>query len=51
MSIDKLNDFIQRLNQGMKVETLKPDIQSAKAFLALRADSTSITNSSSLLSL
>lgn len=33
---DKLNDFIQRLNQGMKVETLKPDIQAALAFLASR---------------
>ncbi len=36
LSIDKLNDFIQRLNQGMKVETLKPDILSARAFLAGR---------------
>ncbi|MEO5674865.1 MAG: RNA-binding domain-containing protein [Chitinophagales bacterium] len=33
LDIDKLNDFIQRLNQGMKVETLKPDIPSAHAFL------------------
>ena len=36
LDIDKLNDFIQRLNQGMKVETLKPDIQTAHAFLAGR---------------
>lgn len=36
LDIDKLNDFIQRLNQGMKVETLKPDIEAAKAFLAGR---------------
>lgn len=36
LDIDKLNDFIQRLNQGMKVETLKPDIHSAQAFLAGR---------------
>ncbi len=36
LDIDKLNDFIQRLNQGMKVETLKPDIQAAHAFLAGR---------------
>ncbi len=34
LDIDKLNDFIQRLNQGMKVETLKPDIQAAQSFLA-----------------
>ncbi len=33
LDIDKLNDFIQRLNQGMKVETLKPDIASARFFL------------------
>ena len=33
LDIDKLNDFIQRLNQGMKVETLKPDIASAQFFL------------------
>lgn len=36
LDIDKLNDFIQRLNQGMKVETLKPDIQSAQSFLTGR---------------
>ncbi len=34
LDIDKLNDYIQQLNQGMKVETLKPDIQSAQSFLA-----------------
>ncbi|WP_127128682.1 helix-turn-helix domain-containing protein [Pseudoflavitalea rhizosphaerae] len=33
LSIDKLNDYIQRLNQGMKVETLKADIPSALSFL------------------
>ena len=33
LDIDKLNDYIQRLNQGMKVETLKADIQSAMSFL------------------
>ncbi len=33
LDIDKLNDFIQRLNQGMKVETLKADINSAHSFL------------------
>ena len=36
LDIDKLNDFIQRLNQGMKVETLKPDIQAAQSFLTGR---------------
>ncbi len=36
LDIDKLNDFIQRLNQGMKVETLKPDIQAALSFLSGR---------------
>ena len=33
LDIDKLNDFIQRLNQGMKIETLKSDIVSAQSFL------------------
>jgi ATP-dependent DNA helicase RecG len=33
LNIDKLNDYIQRLNQGMKVETLKADILSALSFL------------------
>ncbi|MEX0811458.1 MAG: RNA-binding domain-containing protein [Chitinophagales bacterium] len=33
IDIDKLNEYIQRLNQGMKVETLKADIQSAQSFL------------------
>jgi predicted HTH transcriptional regulator len=33
LDVDKLNDYIQRLNQGMKVETLKADIESAKSFL------------------
>ncbi len=33
LDIDKLNDYIQRLNQGMKVETLKPDIDAAHPFL------------------
>ncbi len=33
LNIDKLNDYIQRLNQGMKVETLKADIPSAISFL------------------
>ncbi|WP_315824302.1 ATP-binding protein [Paraflavitalea speifideaquila] len=33
LSVDKLNDYIQRLNQGMKVETLKADIPSASSFL------------------
>ncbi len=33
LDVDKLNDFIQRLNQGMKVETLKADIPSASSFL------------------
>jgi len=33
LDVDKLNDFIQRLNQGMKVETLKADIPSAISFL------------------
>jgi ATP-dependent DNA helicase RecG len=34
LDIDKLNDFIQKLNQGgPKVETLKPDINSALSFL------------------
>lgn len=33
LDIDKLNDYIQRLNQGMKVETLKADIPSAQSFL------------------
>lgn len=33
LDVDKLNDYIQRLNQGMKVETLKADIKSAQSFL------------------
>ena len=33
IDIDKLNDFIQQLNQGMKIETLKHDIHSALPFL------------------
>lgn len=33
LDLDKLNDYIQRLNQGMKVETLKADIPSAISFL------------------
>lgn len=33
MDVDKLNDYIQRINQGMKVETLKADIDSALSFL------------------
>jgi len=33
LDVDKLNDFIQRLNQGMKIETLKADIPSAMSFL------------------
>jgi ATP-dependent DNA helicase RecG len=33
LDIDALNNYIQRLNQGMKVETLKPDIASALSFL------------------
>lgn len=33
LDVDKLNDYIQRLNQGMKVETLKADIPSAVSFL------------------
>ena len=33
LDVDKLNDYIQRINQGMKVETLKADIPSAQSFL------------------
>lgn len=33
LNVDKLNDYIQRLNQGMKVETLKADIPSSLSFL------------------
>lgn len=33
LDVDRLNDYIQRLNQGMKVETLKADIPSATSFL------------------
>ena len=33
LNVDKLNDYIQRVNQGMKVETLKADIPSAQSFL------------------
>lgn len=33
LDVDRLNDYIQRLNQGMKVETLKVDIPSAVSFL------------------
>jgi len=33
LDIDLLNEFIQKLNDGKKVETLKPDIQSALPFL------------------
>jgi len=34
LDIDRLNDFILRLNKDLKVETLKPDIQSAESFLS-----------------
>ncbi len=33
LDVDRLNDYIQRLNQSMKVETLKSDIPSALSFL------------------
>lgn len=33
LDVDALNHYIHRLNQGMKVETLKPDITSALSFL------------------
>lgn len=33
LDVDKLNEYIQRLNQGVKVETLKADIDSAQSFL------------------
>lgn len=33
LDIDKLNDYILRLNKDVKVETLKPDIANAKSFL------------------
>lgn len=33
LNVDKLNDYIQKLNQGVKVETLKADIPAAKSFL------------------
>ena len=36
LDVDKLNDYIQRVNQGMKVETLKADIASAQSFLERR---------------
>ena len=36
LDVDKLNDYIQRLNQGMKVETLKTDIEAAQSFLAAK---------------
>lgn len=31
--LDKLNDYITQLNRPVRVETIKPDIESAKAFL------------------
>ncbi|MBI3584089.1 MAG: putative DNA binding domain-containing protein [Nitrospinae bacterium] len=34
LDIDKLNEYIQRLNKDIKVETLKPDISSALSFLS-----------------
>lgn len=33
LDVDKLNDYIQRLNSGIKVETLKADIPSSLSFL------------------
>ncbi|MGB3780915.1 MAG: RNA-binding domain-containing protein [Tunicatimonas sp.] len=36
LDVDKLNDYIQRVNQGMKVETLKADIAAAQSFLERR---------------
>jgi ATP-dependent DNA helicase RecG len=33
LDLDKLNDYITRLNQPVKVETIKPDIESARPFL------------------
>ncbi len=34
LDIDKLNDYISRLNKDLKVESLKPDITSAISFLS-----------------
>lgn len=34
LDIDKLNEYILRLNKDVKVETLKPDISSALSFLS-----------------
>ncbi|MBP7552073.1 MAG: putative DNA binding domain-containing protein [Spirochaetes bacterium] len=33
IDLDKLNDYIQILNREVKIESIKPDIQSAKSFL------------------
>lgn len=33
LDIDPLNDYIQRLNHPVRIETIKPDIPSARAFL------------------
>ncbi|OQY48651.1 MAG: hypothetical protein B6242_01705 [Anaerolineaceae bacterium 4572_78] len=36
LDVDKLNEYIQLLNRDMKIETLKPDIETAHAFLEKR---------------
>jgi predicted HTH transcriptional regulator len=33
LEVDKINDYIQRLNREVKIETLKPDIEAALTFL------------------
>jgi ATP-dependent DNA helicase RecG len=33
LDLDKLNDYITQLNRPVKVETVKPDLESARAFL------------------
>lgn len=37
LSIDKLNKFIFQLNQPVPVETMKPDLEQARAFLSRRS--------------
>jgi ATP-dependent DNA helicase RecG len=36
LDVNKLNDFIHRLNQGMNIETIKPSIADAQSFLSGR---------------
>ena len=33
LDIDPLNEYIQQLNRPVKIETIKPDLESARGFL------------------